>query len=325
MCYYYNRRSLYFDGRRVLIINLIKSINFSVFINLILFILRVLGIIIFVPVTGGLLAGLDRIICAKMQNRKGPPILQPFYDVYKLLQKQSTTVNTITRYFITLSMFFNIFTVILFGMGADLLLCIFAFTLACILFVLAGYSSYSPYSFVGAERELIQILCYEPMILIFAFGYYQVVNSFKTADAFALPSPAILKLPFIFIGLLYVLTIKLRKSPFDLSMSYHHGHQEIVKGITTELTGICLAMLEISHWFETIFALGLVYLFFIYSYPVSWIVGILICLVVFFLEVVIDNAFARMKWKATLQMSWIVISVTGGVNLLLLSLFDKGG
>ena len=257
-----------------------------------------------------------------MQRRKGPPILQPFYDVMKLLQKESTTVNTITRYFITLSMCFSIFTVILFGVGADLLICIFAFTLACILFVLAGYSSYSPYSFIGAERELIQIMCYEPMILIVAFGYYQVVGSFKTADAFALSTPAILKLPFIFIGLLYVLTIKLRKSPFDLSMS-HHGHQEIVKGITTELTGICLAMLEISHWFETVFALGLVYLFFIWISPVSWALGVALCLAVYFLEIVIDNAFARVKWRLALQTSWVIIFIAGGVNFLLLSLFVK--
>ena len=285
-------------------------------------IVKILGIIIFAPIIGGLLSGIDRIISAKMQNRKGPPLLQPFYDVLKLLQKVSTTVNTITRYFITLSMCFSILTVILFGIGADLLICIFAFTLACILFVLAGYSSYSPYSFVGAERELIQIMCYEPMILIMAFGYYQVVGSFKTADAFALSSPPILKLPFIFLGLLYVLTIKLRKSPFDLSMS-HHGHQEIVKGITTELTGICLAMLEVSHWFETVFALGLVYLFFIWIAPASWAIGIALCLVVYFLEIVIDNAFARVKWRLALQTSWAVIFIAGGVNLLLLSLFVK--
>ncbi|MCL2834449.1 MAG: NADH-quinone oxidoreductase subunit H [Treponema sp.] len=286
-----------------------------------MFFLRLAATLILAPLAGGLLTGLDRIISARMQNRKGPPLLQPFYDVFKLLQKTATTVNKYTRYLVTLSMFFAIFTVVLFGMGADLLLCIFAFTLACVFFVLAGYSSYSPYAFIGAERELIQVMCYEPMILIMAFSYYQVVGSFKAGDAFFLDVPAIAKLPFIFIGLLYVLTIKLRKSPFDLSMSNHGAHQEIVRGITTELTGICVAMVEITHWFETVFALGLVYLFFVYSAPVSWAVGILLCLVVFFIEIVVDNAFARFKWKLALQTSWIVVFITGGANLLLLTLF----
>jgi len=291
--------------------------------SILFFILRLVGILVLAPLIGGLLTGLDRIISARMQRRKGPPLLQPFYDVFKLFKKCATTVNKYTRYLVTLSMFFAIFTVVLFGMGADLLLCVFAFTLACVFFVLVGYSSYSPYAFIGAERELIQVMCYEPMILIMAFGYYQVVGSFQAIDAFSLPEPVIAKLPFIFLGLLYVLTIKLRKSPFDLSMSHHGAHQEIVKGITTELTGVCMAMVEITHWFETVFALGLVYLFFVYSSPASWIVGILLCLAVFFIEIVIDNAFARIKWRLALQTSWIVIFFTGGANLLLLTLFVK--
>jgi len=289
-------------------------------IDILLTALKVIGIILAGAAAGGLLTGADRIISARMQGRKGPPLLQPFYDVIKLLSKEATTVNSITRYFITLYMCFNIFTFILYCMGTDILLCIFAFTLACIIFVLAGYSSYSAYSFIGAERELIQVLCYEPMILIMAFGYYQVAGTFRIADAFTLAEPAVFRLPFIFLGVLYVITVKLRKSPFDLSTS-HHGHQEIVKGITTELTGICMAMLEISHWFETMFAMGLLYLFFVYASPVSWAVGVALCLVAFFSEIVIDNGFARMKWKLCVQASWIVVFLAGGVNFLYLSLF----
>ncbi len=290
--------------------------------NIVIFILKILIVLVVVPIVGGLLSGLDRVISAKMQGRTGPPILQPFYDVIKLMQKEATTVNHITRIFVTLSMWFNIFTVALFIFGTDLLLCVFSFTLACLFFVLAGYSAYSPYSFVGAERELIQVMCYEPMILLMAFSYYHVVGDFSISSVFNLSSPVILKLPLVFIGLMFVLTIKLRKSPFDLSMS-HHGHQEIVKGITTELTGVCLAMVEISHWYETIFALGLVFLFFAYSSTVSIVVAVVACLLAFFLEIVIDNAFARIKWKMAITTSWLVIFVTGGLNLLILSLLTQ--
>ena len=282
-------------------------------------VLRIIGIIVLAPIVGGLLTGADRILTARMQRRKGPPLLQPFYDVIKLLQKEATTVNAITRFYITFSLCFSIVTVVLFFMGTDILLCVFAFTLACIFFVIAGYSSYSPYSFVGTERELIQIMCYEPMVLITAFGYYQVAGTFSVGAALHLPSPVILKLPFIFMGLLYILTIKLRKSPFDLSMS-HHGHQEIVKGITTELTGICLAMVEITHWYETVFALGLVYIFVVYAAPYSHFIAAAVCLLVFFGEVVIDNTFARVKWEKALETSWIVTGAAGAGNLLILNL-----
>ena len=39
------------------------------------------------PVLGCLLAGLDRKISARMQGRVGPPLLQPYYDVRKLIEK----------------------------------------------------------------------------------------------------------------------------------------------------------------------------------------------------------------------------------------------
>lgn len=53
-------------------------------------IVTVIGIIAFAiagPIIGCLLAGLDRIISARMQGRVGPPLLQPYYDVRKLFSK----------------------------------------------------------------------------------------------------------------------------------------------------------------------------------------------------------------------------------------------
>jgi len=45
------------------------------------------------PVVGGLLTGIDRKLSARMQGRIGPPILQPFYDFFKLWGKD-TLVTT---------------------------------------------------------------------------------------------------------------------------------------------------------------------------------------------------------------------------------------
>ena len=46
------------------------------------------------PVLGCLLAGLDRKITARMQGRVGPPLLQPYYDVRKLIEKDNVSVNS---------------------------------------------------------------------------------------------------------------------------------------------------------------------------------------------------------------------------------------
>jgi len=271
--------------------------------------------LVFAPFLGGLLSGIDRKITARMQGRVGPSVFQSFYDVAKLLQKESLVVRRSQTIYILFFFIFIIFTGALFFAGGDLLLVIFSLTLAGIFFVLGGFKASSPYSYVGAMRELIQMMAYEPMVLIAAVGVYLVTGTFYVKQIMAFNLPLIIFLPAIFLGLVYVFTIKLRKSPFDLSTS-HHGHQELVKGITTEFSGPALALIEIAHWYENIFLLGLIFLFFA-SNP---ILGIILALAVYFFEIVIDNSFARMKWQFTLASSWLVAIILGCGNLFLLFL-----
>jgi formate hydrogenlyase subunit 4 len=262
------------------------------------------------PIIGGLVSGIDRKLTARMQGRVGPPVLQPFYDVGKLLEKENLVVTSSQNVYILSYIVFMVVSGALFFAGGDLLLVIFAFTLAHIFLVLGAYASNSPYSFVGAERELIQIIAYEPMIILSAVGMYMVTKSFFVNEIAASELPLILYLPGVFIGFLMVFTIKLRKSPFDLSTS-HHAHQELVKGVTTDFTGPNLARIEIAHWYENVFLLGFVYLFFAFN-PVIAIVAIIIA---YLLEILIDNTFSRVKWQFTLKSSWIVAGMMGLVNL----------
>lgn len=268
------------------------------------------------PIAGGLLAGVDRRISARMQSRLGPPILQPFYDVMKLWQKENLVANPAQNFYIIFFLLLMIFTGGLFFAGADLLSVIFALTLAAIFFVLGAYKASSPYSFIGAERELIQMMAYEPMILLTAVGMYIVTRSFNIRDVAGHPGLLVLTLPGIFLGFLYMLEIKFRKSPFDLSSS-HHAHQELVRGITTEFSGRAMAMIEIAHWYETVFLLGWVYLFF----AASPLLGVLVTLLVFLSVILVDNIFVRLKWQTVLRGAWVVTMVLGVGNLLVLSLF----
>lgn len=281
-------------------------------------IVKVILIIIFAPIAGGLLAGFDRILSARMQGRKGPKLLQPFYDVGKLLQKETLRVNQIHALYIYLAFVFGVLATVIVLAGGDLLLAIFALTLCSVLFILGGYASHSPYSTIGAERELLSVMSYEPMVLLTAVGLYYVDNSFMGKDIVASHMPAIAYLPGIFLGFIYIIAFKLRKSPFDLSTS-HHGHQEIVKGITTEYEGKDLAVIEIMHWYETIFVLGLVYLFIAADSPASKIIALVVCLAVYILEIFIDNEFVRVKWQLAFKSAWLVTFVLGTINLVVLS------
>jgi formate hydrogenlyase subunit 4 len=282
-------------------------------------VLLAIAYLVLAPLLGGLLAGFDRILTARMQSRKGPPILQPFYDVGKLFSKRGIVVNNFQNFYVVCFLAFMALTGALFFAGGDLLLTIFALTVAGVFLALGAYSAFSPYSMMGAERELLQMMAYEPMLLIGAMGMYVVTRSFYVSDIASFSTPLVVYLPGIFVGYLFVLTIKLRKSPFDLSTS-HHAHQEIVKGVTTEFSGPTLGLIEITHWYENIFLLGFVYLFFAALNP---LLALVITLGIYILEVLVDNTYARLTWRFTVKTSWLVAGTLGAINLLILSYFMR--
>lgn len=263
------------------------------------------------PVIGGLIAGLDRKTTAWLQSRVGPPILQPFYDVFKLLGKSPMIMSPWQVLSVWVYLMSAVLTVFLFFMGSDLLLIFFVLTIGAVFFVMGALVTQSPYAQLGAQRELVTMLTYEPLIILVFVAIAMVTGSFKVSEVFAYGKPLLPQLPLMFIVLGYALTIKLRKSPFDIS-TCHHAHQEVVRGVLTEYSGPQLAMIEIAHWYEVVFVLGLVGLFWATSF---W--GMLVLLVLtYFVEIVIDNVTARMNFKWMLKSVWAWGLALSVLNLL---------
>ncbi len=281
-----------------------------------------LSVIIFLiaaPILGCLLDGGDRIISARMQGRIGPPLLQPYYDVSKLLQKQVIAVSRSQSLLIQMFFFTQIFTGCLFFAGFDIMLCFFILSTGATFLVFAGSVTHSPYSSMGASRELLQMMSYEPAVLMTCLGFYLAGGTFNVSELVQSEKSLIMYLPGFFVAYVFSLTIKMRKSPFDLSTS-HHPHQELVKGITTEMGSRNLALYFITEWYENIFLLGVVGLFIINKNPWSILAAVLVVLAVYFFEILIDNTSARVKWDKMLVITWIVTLVSAGTNLLVLML-----
>lgn len=286
-------------------------------------IMTVIGTIVFAivaPIVGCLLAGIDRKVSARMQGRVGPSILQPYYDVRKLLEKERASVNTVEGTYILCALVFALIAGGVFFSGGNLLLCIFVITLSSLFFIVAAYSTRSPYAEIGAHRETLQVMCYEPMVLMMAIVFFQATGSLDVASVFSLNFPIITVTIGAWAGLLVILTIKLRKSPFDISSS-HHAHQEIVRGITTEMSGPTLAKVEVLHWVENVLFMGWVGMFFLCGSPVSIVVAVIVALFIYLFEIWIDNNFARVKWQAMFKAAWISSLILGGLNIALLLLF----
>lgn len=272
------------------------------------------------PIFGGLLSGCDRIISARMQRRKGPPLLQPFYDFLKLWGKQPIAVNKAEGFYIFGFLLFVLLTGTIFFAQGDILLVVFTLTMASVCLIIAAYAVDSPYSQIGAERELVQTMAYEPMLLMVALGFYLASGSFSVGDILTGAHMNILRMPGIFFGLCFILLIKFRKSPFDISMS-HEAHQELIGGLKTEISGRTLAVVEIAHWYENVFLFGLVLLFFASDTWWTWLLGLAICEIVFFAEILIDNCCARIKWERMFASTWLVGLMAGFLNIAFLMYF----
>jgi len=275
--------------------------------------------VLLAPLAGGLMEGLDRKISARMQGRIGPPILQPFYDVIKLFNKQVISVSVLQSSLLLCYLALMIFTGAIFFAGSDILMCLFVLTTASTFMYFAAVVTSSPYNTIASSRELIQIMTYEPAVLLAGVGFYLVAGTFSVAKIASSSTVMLTRMPGLFASFVLILLIKMRKSPFDVSTS-HHAHQELVMGVKTEMGAQNLAIFTITEWYENAFLMGIVALFVVTSNPLSFLGAALLCSVVFFFLILADNACARVKWGQMLKVTWLFTFFASGVNLLILML-----
>lgn len=223
-----------------------------------------LFLILTIPI-GLLFVGIKRKLIARMQNRIGPPIWQPFYDVVKLFEKgesdSKASENVIfqTMPLIYLITTFSLFLFLPFPMISfhlDFILFIYILILGGALYILLGIASNSPYGYIGSMRDMTLMLCYEIIfaIVIFTFVVFAGIQSLADFNE----SWMLLKLPIASICLFIIALVETRITPFDTV----EAHTEIIGSVETEFSGRSLAFFEISNGLRLAFFVFLTTLLF---------------------------------------------------------------
>lgn len=256
-------------------------------------------VLILAPVAGIILTGVDRKLTARMQGRIGPSWLQPYYDLVKLFSKKPMALHRPQLIYATLHLVFMMVAVLLLAQGRDLLMVLFVQAFSVICLVLGGMSVRSPYSWIGSQRKIMQMLGVEPVFLLMIVALYLRDGSFLGSDFFAKGEPLLPSMPLLFLAFLCAVAIEFEKSPFDLASS-HHAHQEIVKGVTLEYSGPFLGLIEIAHFYEIAFFFGLLMAF----WHTNIIISLLLALSGLVFMVVLDNSFARLSPTWMLKFMW---------------------
>ncbi len=252
------------------------------------------------PFVGGLLAGIDRRITARMQGRIGPPLAQPFYDVIKLWGKSPSIASRLQPILSFGYLGFALLGAAVLTFRLDLLLMLFVISLADVCLIAASFNSKSPFSNMGAKRELLSVLAYDPVIIMVVISIYLVTGSFLVDGILSLERPILTLLPGAFAAMELVLLVQLRKSPFDVSAT-GHAHQELVRGVYTELSGYTMAMVEVGHWVRVFTILSLAALF----WAPNLLAGSGLAFALFFTSIVIDNVYPRLTWQRMLRITWL--------------------
>jgi ech hydrogenase subunit B len=274
-------------------------------------IIKIVLVLIGAPILGCLIAGIDRKLTARLQGRVGPPLLQPYYDVVKLLKKDNMIVHPAQNFYVVIYVVFVILSLLMLVFKMDMLMIIFVYTISSVALIVGGMSTGSPYAKVGSSREIMAILSYEPILILYALAIFLLTGTFNLSALDTLSSPLLAYIPLIFISMMFVMNIKFKKSPFDYSTS-HHAHQELVKGMLTEYSGPGLAGIEIGHFYEYVFLLGLMFMF----WSSNIIIGLLLAVIAFLFIIIMDNITARVYWQWMLKISWSILLIISIVNIL---------
>ena len=284
--------------------------------------------LLFASVTGAFLSWFDRKITARVQFRKGPPVLQPFYDFFKLLLVKETILPkygspllfllapifavfgaSMAGVFILLPLF-NITT----GFRGDLLVIFYLLTIPSFSYIIGALASGNPLAAVGASREMKLILSYElTFLLVIAgvimkcgqqFNLYSIIQVQQTGSPFIASVSGVL----LFIAGIFCIQAKLALVPFDMP----EAETEITEGIFIEYSGTAYAMIKLTKYimFFILPALLIALLingFRLQGIHILW--AVLKVLVVVLIITLIRNTNPRIKIKQAVSFFFIWMNI----------------
>ena len=236
-------------------------------------VLETLGYILIFPgflfcfLVGLFLSGVDRKIVARMQKRVGPPLLQPFYDFFKLCGKETIVPAAANKgvflaaplvglaSLIVLQLFIPVFNFTAFSTMADVIVILYLLLIPALAMIVGGAASGSPYAGVGLSREMVTVIaCELPLVLVLLAVARTVGNATGSGLVFSMTEingyqmahgSLITKISMIPAAIAFLLIIpgETGSHPFDTA----EAETEICEGLLAEYSGGPLAVFKLSH------------------------------------------------------------------------------
>ncbi len=295
---------------------------------------------LFVTAIGLLLAGIDRKVLARMQRRVGPPIVQPVYDFFKLLGKETIIPHAANKTaflaapvvgfvsLVVLMLFIPVFSFSAFSGRADLIVVLYLLTIPGVALIVGGSASGSPYAGIGISREMVTMMAYElPLILVLLSVAKMAGGSalcFSLSDIVAWQEAhhsmiAHWQLIPAAVAMLLVIPAEVGTQPFDVA----EAETEICEGPLIEYSGAPLAMFKLNTALKMFVMTALFVALFIGGIDtgivaLNALILVLLCIVLTVLCMTLIHAVtARLKIEHLFQFYWTFVTTLATVSLVL--------
>ncbi|MDI6693761.1 MAG: NADH-quinone oxidoreductase subunit H [Anaerolineales bacterium] len=280
-------------------------------------------------VAAPLFSGFARVLRAKIQNRKGPPVLQNYLDLTKLMKRQEV-VSEQAGWVFHAAPYVLMSTMLLvalllpvlavqspLGEAGDLILLIYLFALPRFFLSLAGLDSGSPFGGIGSRRELFISALVEPVLLLVVFVMALLAGSTNLGTISSKVTAGALPPSMAFwLGLAafaFASFIEMGKLPFDLA----EAEQELQEGPLAEYSGRSLAILKWGLYLRQLVLAALFLALFLPfgSMRVLSPAGALLAIAAFLLKAVVfyliaavlENAMARIRFMKSPATIWFAL------------------
>ncbi len=220
-----------------------------------------------------LITGIMQKTKARTQKRIGATILQPYYDIIKLIKKDEVVSDQSSWIFkvcpwinfvalATAAFFIPLFlTYSPFGLAGDLLLVVGLFALARFFTMLAGLDVASSFGGLGSSREMMFSALLEPALFLTIFivaltygGTNLSTIVAAVAGATLLPHPQLI---FAAIAMFIIVLGETGRLPFD-NPATHLELTMVHEAMVLEYSGKSLALIEWSQAIKLMILLALV-------------------------------------------------------------------
>ncbi len=274
-----------------------------------------------------------RKVSALVQYRVGPPVLQPVWDIRKLLAKEILIPEQANRFLFVAAPLVALASVLVLstvlGVAAfwpgrafvgDLIVVLYLMSLPSLALILGSSASASPHAAVGTAREIKLVLAYElPLVLAIIVAIIKTGGSLSIADAAAAAPVASISGALACIVSLLCIHAKLGFVPFDMA----EAETELGSGVLMEYSGALLAMWNLTSAMMLValpMFLVVVFLGGFGSTPGQIALGIVKYVVILVLMILIKNTNPRVRIDQAMKFFWVYcgIALAGAVVLAML-------